>query len=181
MRALRCCFVAAYQAQWHMTVAHRALVAKGRVFTVRGSCFDIECQKPRAPQCEQRFKAFPISKVHALAKAEGECHAVGMVVRPPLVQPQRLLPKQVYRLGTFCVHESHLLGQYRGRRCFACAAPMAVTSPVAHALRRACPDKVVEGTAKRNLGWLAKGELPPGCRKVTDWPKGPEFALRHFV
>ena len=171
----------ANQAQWHMTVAHRALVAKGHVFTMRGSCFDLECQKPRAPQCEQCFATFPISKVHALAKAEGECHAVATVARPPLVQPQRLLPKQVDRLGTFCVHESHLLGQYRGRLwCFACAATMAVTSPVAPALRRECPDKVVE-TAKRNLGWLAKGELPPGWRSVADWPKWPEFALRHFA
>ena len=93
-----------------------------------------------------------------------------------------MLPNQVYRLGTFCVHESHLLGQYRGRlRCYACAATMAVTSPVAPSLNKACPDKVVEGTAKRNLGWLAKGELPPGWRSVADWPKRPEFALRHFA
>ncbi len=79
------------------------------------------------------------------------------------VQPQRLLPRRVYKLGAFSACESHTLGQFRGRLwCYSCAATMAVTSPVAPVLRKVCPDRVVEGTAKRNLEWFTQGELPPG-------------------
>ncbi len=75
------------------------------------------------------------------------------------------------------MHESHTLGQFRGRLwCDSCAATMAVTNPVAPALRKVCPDKIVEGTANRNLEWLTKGELPPGWRRVADWPNGPDFS-----
>ncbi len=48
-------------------------------------------------------------------------------------------------------------------------------------MRKACPDKIVEGTAKRNLERFAKGELPPGWRRIADWPRGPEFSLMHFI
>ena len=61
----------ANQAQWHMAVAHRALLSKEYSFTSRGSCFGLECQKPGAPQCERCFATFAISKVHSLAKADG--------------------------------------------------------------------------------------------------------------
>ena len=57
---------------------------------------------------------------------------------------------------------------------------MAVTRPVAPALRKECPERIVEG-AKRNLEWLTKRELPPGSRRVADWPTGPEFSLVNFV
>ncbi len=107
--------------------------------------------------------------------------AVAEAAQPPLVHPHRLLPKRVYRLGAFSAHESHTLGQFRGKLwCYSCAATMAATSPVAPALRKECPDTVVEGTAKQNLEWLTKGELPPGWRRVADWPKGPDFSLVHF-
>ncbi len=41
--------------------------------------------------------------------------------------------------------------------------------------------KVAEGTAKRDLEWLAGGGLPPGWSAVAAWPTGPEFAFAPFV
>ncbi len=98
---------------------------------------------------------------------------MAVVAQPPPVLPQRLLPRRVCRLGAFSLRESHTLGHFRGRLWFcSCVATMAVTSPVAPALPKECPDRIVEGIAKLNLEWLAKDELPPGRRRVADWPRG---------
>ncbi len=78
-------------------------------------CFDLECRKPKAPQCKRCFNTCAISRVHALAKAEGVCQLVAAVAEPPLVQPQHLQSRQVYRLGALKLHESNLLQHYRGR------------------------------------------------------------------
>ncbi len=90
-------------------------MAKVHALIVLNSCLDLGCHKPRAPQCERYFTTFAISKVRALAKSEGSCLAVAEVAQPPLVQPQRLLPRRVYRLGVFSAHEFHTLVHFCGR------------------------------------------------------------------
>ncbi len=100
------------QAHWHTAVAHTALVAKGHACIVQGSCFDPGCRNPRAPQCERCSTTFAISKVHALAKSEGSCLPVAGVAQPPLVQPQRLLTRCVYRLGVFPCTSLTRLGNF---------------------------------------------------------------------
>ncbi len=154
------------QAHWHVAVAHRALLAKGHAFIAQGSCFDLGCREPRAPQRERCFTTFA---VHALVKAEGSRMAVTAVAQPPLAQPQRLLPRCVYRLGV-SVRESHTLGPCRGRLwCYSLAATMAVTSPVAPALRKECPDRIVEAVLSGTLSV----SLPPGWRRLRIGQKEP--------
>ena len=84
------------------------------------------------------------------------------------------------RLGTGVVHESHILGHFRGRLwCVQCTATVALTSRLTSALSGPCPGRRDEETARRNVERLAKGELPTAWRSAG-WPKGTDFALLGF-
>jgi hypothetical protein len=169
----------ATQADWHLEVARRSLLAKGHFFIEEGTFFGGGVCS-RAPQCERCLTVFPRAKVHSLARQEGVCTAVACTVSPPLVQPQRLVPRRVLRLGTGVVHESHTLGHFRGRLwCVQCTATVALTSRLTSALSGPCPGRRDEETARRNVERLAKGELPTAWRSAG-WPKGTDFALLGF-
>ena len=47
-------------------------------------------------------------------------------------------------------------------------------------LQQGCTGKIAEGTARRNLERLAKGELPPAWEQKVPGPMGLDFALAHF-
>ncbi len=122
-----------------MMVAYRGLLAKGHTFQVKGTCLDLSCAKPRAPQCGRCFATFAVSRVHALsrARAEGTCRPVAVVALPPPTCRQGLWPQRECCLGSGILHGSHLLSHFCGLLwCSRCAAGMAVTSRILPGLQR---------------------------------------------
>ena len=171
------------QAQWHLMTAFRSLVASGQRFNVPGTGFDLLLKaKAKAPQCTNCFRHFAVSKVQSIAKLGSDCTAVGCVLDPPAVAPQRLVPKRSYPIGGAVLHDSHQLGHFAGRVwCEICACTFGVCGPrVPPSLLKPCSGHTSEDTAKRNLACLAKGELPAAWR-AGGWPLGPEAGLLGFV
>jgi hypothetical protein len=171
------------QSQWHLMVAYRSLVAQGHRFLTAGTCFDLSHKaKPKAPQCTSCFRHFAVSKVQSIAKLGTDCISASIVLVPPAVAPQRLVPSRSYPFGGVQLHGTHLLGHFSGRVwCYTCACSFAVTGPrVPPSLLGPCTGHMTEDTAKRNVHCLAKGELPAAWR-AGGWPLGPEAGLLHFA
>ncbi len=97
---------------------------------------------------------------------------VAVVALPPLVQPQRLMPKRVYKLGAPAVPESLTWAFPRPAVVLLVYGHRGSREPPGPAFRKQCPNRKVARTTKRNLEWLAKGDLPPGWGRVADWPQG---------
>ena len=170
------------RSHWHLMVALRALADAGHDFDIEGSCFDLESEKPKAPQCSRCLATFAMAKLHAVAKEAAPCVAVATRLSTPLVIPQRLRPQRDYRVCGYHAHASHQLGHFRGRVwCYACASTFAVTSSrLPKAIVDACNERNVEDTSRRNLAFLVAGGLPPAWR-AGGWARGSDFGLVGFA